>query len=107
MKSLLVAAALLTLCAAAYAQDAANSISHVRNNGFRSAAITPSSTPILATSAIFNGNSTACNITMQLNGDTTTTLWQNVQPGEVLPVQAVLVPSSGTSCTNLIALYDR
>ena len=88
------------------AQDQGSSFSHVRNNGYRSAAITPSNTPITATSAIYNGNSVACNITMQLNGDSSTIVWQNVQPGEILPVQAVLITAS-TTCANLVALYDR
>lgn len=92
---------------AAQAQDSANSIVHTRNNGYRSVAVTPSNTPMLPTSAIFNGNSTACNIQMQLNGDSTTIVWNNVQAGEILPVQAVLIPSGSTTCTNLIALYDR
>ena len=89
------------------AQNQASQISNVRNNGYRSAAITPGTTPILPTSAIFNGNSTACNITMALNGDGgTTQVWQNVQPGEILPVQAVLI-TAATTCTNLLAIYDR
>lgn len=99
-------AALLALApVASLAQNQASQISNVRNNGFRSAAITPGSTFITATSAVFNGGSAACNITMQLNGDSTTTTWNNVQPGEILPVQAVLIPS--TTCTGLIAIYDR
>jgi hypothetical protein len=90
----------------AEAQDQASSINHVRNNGYRSAAIT-NGAAMLPTSAVFNGDGSACNITMQLNGDSTTLLWQDVQPGEILPVQAVLVASSGTTCTNLVAIYDR
>ena len=103
-----LALALLAACVAApaYAQNQATSLQNVRNNAFRSAAITPGTTPILPTSAIFNGAAAACNITMQLNGDSGTIVWNNVQPGEILPVQAVLI-TAATTCTNLIALYDR
>jgi len=96
------------LMTAAIAQDQASSISHVRNNGWRSAAVTPSdSTKITVTSALFVGAAAACNINMLLNGDTVAVLWSNVQPGEILPVQAVLVKSSSTTCTGIVALYDR
>lgn len=108
MRSFWIPVAALALFAAipAHAQDAATTIVHARNNGYRSVVITPSNTPILATSAIFNGNATACNITMQLNGDSGTIVWQNVQPGEVLPIQAVLVTAAST-CVNMIAIYDK
>ena len=104
--AVLLAAAVALSVGRVDAQDQAHSISHVRDNGYRSAAITPSNTQIIATSAIYNGNSTACNITMQLNGDSSTIVWQNVQPGEILPVQAVLI-TAATTCANLVALYDR
>ena len=104
--AVLLAAAVALSIGRVDAQDQGSSFSHVRNNGYRSAAITPGSTPIIATSAIFNGNAAACNITMQLNGDASTIVWQNVQPGEILPVQAVLI-TAATTCSNLVALYDR
>lgn len=76
------------------------------NQGYASAAITPSnSTKISVTRAIFNGNATACDIAMQLNGDTAAITWSNVPSGAILPVQAVLVKSTGTTCSNLIAIY--
>ena len=106
-RTLMLAALIGCMALPAYAQDQASSLEHVRNNAWRSAAITPGTTPILPTSAIFNGDSTACDITMALNGDQGNTIaWDNVQPGEILPVQAVLV-TAATTCTNLIALYDH
>ena len=104
--AVLLAAAVALSVGHVDAQDQASSIGHVRNNGYRSALVTTGNTPIIATSAIFNGNATACNITMQLNGDSSTIVWQNVQPGEILPVQAVLI-TAATTCSNLVALYDR
>lgn len=108
MRRVLMLAALIgCLALPVYAQQQASSIENVRNNAWRSAAITPGTTPILPTSAIFNGDSTACNITMALNGDQgNTVVWNNVQPGEILPVQAVLI-TAATTCTGLVALYDR
>lgn len=78
----------------------------VINQGYSSAAITPSDTvPINRTRAIYNGNATACNINMQLVGDTAAIVWNNVQPGAYLAVQATLVKNTSTTCTNLIAIY--
>jgi hypothetical protein len=78
----------------------------VSNQGYSSAAITPSdSVQIQATRAIYNGNATACIISMQLNGDTAPVTWNNVQPGQILPVQAILVRATTTTCTGLIAIY--
>ena len=78
----------------------------VVNQGYASAAITPSDTvKIQVTRAIFNGNAAACNINMQLNGDSAAVVWQNVPSGAILPVQAVLVKSASTTCSNLVAIY--
>lgn len=95
------------LCAAALAQTTTfkpggNS---VVNQGYAALAITPNDTVKFAvTRGIFNGNATACNIVAQLNGDSTTHTFNNVQSGQILPIQAVLVTTS-SSCTNMIALY--
>lgn len=76
------------------------------NQGYASAAITPSDTKqIPVTRAVFNGNATACNIIMELNGDSAAEPWDNVPSGAILPVQAVLVKSTGTTCSNLLAIY--
>ena len=78
----------------------------VVNQGYSSAAITPSDTVnIKVTRAIYNGNATACNIAMQLNGDTASVVWSNVPSGAILPVQAVLVKSTLTTCGTLVAIY--
>lgn len=76
------------------------------NQGYSSIAITPNdTTKIAVTRAIYNGNASACNINMQLNGDSAAIVWSNVPSGAVLPVQAVLVKNASTTCTNLIAIY--
>ncbi len=84
-------------------QPGANPIS---NQAFSSAAVTPSDTTVLRpTRALYaNGGSSACTIIGQLNGDTTTQSYQNVQPGEILPFQFVKVGASST-CTNIIAVF--
>lgn len=95
---------------AAFAQNSAGGgAQHERNNAFRSFAVTPSDSVVLAngpTSALYMGAAAACNITMKLNGDATAVLFSNVQPGEILPVQALLIQATGTTCTAIVALYD-
>lgn len=76
----------------------------VSNQAWSAVAITPSSASIAVTRAIYNGAAAACNIVITPNGTTTQVTFQNVQPGEILPVQAIVVASS-TTCTNLLALY--
>lgn len=77
----------------------------VWNQAIASAAITPGATALSPnpTRAIFNGNASACNITIQLATDTATVVWNNVQPGAVLPIAATFVTAS--TCSNLVALY--
>jgi hypothetical protein len=51
------------------------------------------------TRAIYNGNATACAITVQPNGNPAgvTAQHQSVQPGEFLPVQEISI--TATTCT--------
>ncbi len=77
------------------------------NNGSTSAAITPADATNLTggvTRAIFNGTATACNINMKLQGDTAAVVWNNVQSGQILPVKALQIYSTSTTCTNLVAI---
>jgi hypothetical protein len=74
------------------------------NQAWNSVAVTPAATPIPVTRALYNGNATACSITITPNGSSTQVTFQNVQPGELLPIQAVVVAAS-TTCGSLIALY--
>jgi hypothetical protein len=55
------------------------------------------------TKAIFNGNATACNMTLLLNLDTAGVAFDNVPAGAVITFMARLV--SATTCSNLVALY--
>lgn len=58
------------------------------------------------TRAVYNNASSACAITMQMNGAAagTTVQFQNVQPGEILPVQETSI--TATSCSpNPIECY--
>ena len=96
--------------ATALAQTAqvAPPLNPVTDNVNTSAAITPSDTtllPLRPTKAIFNGNATACNVVMRLAQDTASVTWSNVQPGSWLPVAAIQVYQTGTSCTGLVATY--
>ena len=98
--------ALLASTARAQSQNYQPNNNPVVNQGYASAAITPSNTvQIPVTRAIFNGNATACTIRMQLNGDSAPINWTNVPSGAILPVQAVLVASTTTNCSGLVAIY--
>ena len=104
--ALAVVFALISGAAWAQAQKFQPNNDPVVNQGYASAAITPSDTvKIQVTRAIFNGNATACIIRMQLNGDSAPVTWNNVPSGAILPVQAVLVTSTTTNCTGLVAIY--
>lgn len=81
--------------------------SAVLNQGLYSAAVTPSDTQVLSvvTRALYNGNTTACTISIKLAKDAAAVMWQNVQPGEILPVSALYVMSTNTSCANIVAIW--
>lgn len=78
----------------------------VYNQALNGVAVTNSdSTVITATRALFNGNSTACNIAVQfVNGSGSVTL-QNVAAGQLLPISVNKVFNSNTTCSNIVALY--
>jgi hypothetical protein len=72
-------------------------------------AVTPSDTVNLpqTAKAIFNGNVSACNITLVAQADQAgqqQTL-QNVAVGIWMPVTAWRVMATGTTCTNILAGY--
>jgi len=83
------------------------------NQAFKALAVTTSDTTDLpggVTLGLYNGNSTACNITMTLQNDTGTavtsgTLWANVASGFTIPARVKRVFATGTNCGNLLALY--
>jgi hypothetical protein len=99
------AAVLVFVAAAAFAQSSrfqpgANPIS---NQGYDAAALLVG-TAIQATRAIYNGNATACNFTVTMNGGGSVQL-QNNQPGTYNPIQAVIVTASTCSAGALIAIW--
>lgn len=83
------------------------------NQAMHDVAVTPSnSTPLAggATLGIYNGNSTACNIAFVLAKDfpqssASSVVWQNIPSGSLLPVRATFVLSTGTTCSNIVAIY--
>jgi len=78
----------------------------VSNQAWNSIVVNPSDqASIPPTRAIYNGNSTACTVTIVPNGGSTPIAFSNVQPGEFLPVQAIFIKATGTTCSGLVALY--
>jgi hypothetical protein len=83
-------------------QPGANPVS---NQAWSAVAVTPNDSTIIApTRALYNGASPACTIVVTTNGASVSVTFQNVQPGEIIPVQAIKV-GSGSTCTGIIALY--
>lgn len=82
-----------------------NSSLTVLNQAQKTVTVTPGATVLPPTRAVQIGSATACNISMQLLGDSSATTWTNVQPGAILPVQATVIPAAGTTCTPILALY--
>lgn len=88
----------------------------VRNQSTTWVAVTPSDTIPLAPptgasgglpKAIFNGNGTTeCNIAVKsaIAGSVAVT-FNNVQPGEILPISPAYVMATGTTCVSISALY--
>lgn len=100
-----LAAALLLLAGTAAAQSVPQG-QPVLNQGYELRAVTPSDTAtILVTRALYIGNSSACNIAVVGNGDSTAVTLSNVQPGEILPLQVTKVMSTNTTCTGTVAIY--
>lgn len=100
----LLAAGLTLLSAPAFAQF--NPPNPVTNQATSQRTITPSDTvTILVPKAIVNGGAAACNIAMKLVNDTSAITWTNVQAGQILPVMPILILSTGTTCTPILALY--
>lgn len=71
----------------------------------RSSAITPHDSNELAEipKAIYVGG--AGDITMKGMGDSTTTLWAAVPAGTFIPFRPILIAATGTTATNLVAMY--
>ena len=80
----------------------------VINQGVATAAVTPTDNTLLpngTSRSLFNGNATVCDIAVKLFRDTGAVTFKNVQPGQFLPLRAAVVMNTGTSCTNIVALY--
>lgn len=80
-----------------------------QNQAYSAVAVTPSNTAKFApTRALYiagTSGAAACNIVVLLNGASSNVTFTNVQPGEILPVQAILIASSSTTCASTLALY--
>jgi len=74
----------------------------VSNQAWNAAAIVVATPFAQVSRAIYNGNASACNITVTMNGGTSVQ-FQNVGAGQILPIQATVV--SASSCSNLLVLY--
>ena len=72
-------------------------------NQFQQGRAISSGTAFPISKAIYNGDGSACNITILLNLDTAPVEFFNVPAGAILPVMARLV--SPTTCSDLLALY--
>lgn len=78
----------------------------VLNQAISAAAVTPSDSTILVpTRALFNGNATACNISVVFYTSGTAVVFDNVQAGQILPISVQQVKSTSTTCSNIVALY--
>ena len=81
-------------------QPGANPMS---NQGFDAAVITVA-TPFQVSRAIYNGNATACNFTVTMNGGTSLQ-FQNNPPGTYNPIQVTNISASSCTAGVLIAIY--
>ncbi len=70
-----------------------------------STAITPNDSTELTsvTKAVYVGS--GGNITGRLVGDTTDTVFENIQDGAILPVQFKLIKATGTTASAIVGLY--
>jgi hypothetical protein len=107
-RAVILAAALSGVAAGAFAQDHTFQPGNnpTSNQAWSAVLVAPSDTAkISATRALYNGAGTNCNIAVTTNGSATSVLFSAVQAGEILPVQAVTVWSTGTTCVSVLALY--
>lgn len=79
------------------------------NQAAKSVAITPTNGATFGpTKAIYTAGTSAggaCVMVMKLFLDSATQTWTNVPAGAVLPVMAIDIEASGTTCTGVLALY--
>ena len=68
-------------------------------------AVTPSDSTVLASSvkALFIG--VAGNVAVYMKGSTTSVVFKGCAAGQVLPIQVDRVLSTGTTATDIVALY--
>jgi hypothetical protein len=91
----------------------------VINQGQKLVTVTPSDTVPIGPNpaiALYNGNASACNISIRAVYDCPTltsaasacsaaTILQNVPSGAFIPIRTLWVTSTGTTCSNIVALY--
>jgi hypothetical protein len=78
----------------------------VFNQGVGLVALTKSDTTLLVkVRALYIGDATACNVALELQNDTAAVTLTNVQPGEVLPLSAIRLMSTNTTCAAVVGIY--
>lgn len=80
----------------------------VLNQASQARAVVKSDSTVLPqTRGIFNGEATACDIALVLAADTAAVTFKNVPSGAFMPVSAIKIMSTNTTCSNasMIALY--
>jgi hypothetical protein len=77
------------------------------NQGIQARLLTKSDTTVIQkTRGLFIGDAAACNLTVRFVGDTVAqaVALNNVQPGELLPIQIIQLMAA-TTCTTVVAIY--
>ena len=79
----------------------------VTNQGVSMSSVTKSDATVInpPTKAILIGDAAACNIALILQNDTAAVTLTNIQPGQILPLQAKKVMSTNTTCATIIAIF--
>jgi hypothetical protein len=82
--------------------------SEVINQATRAIAVTPSDTVDFAfgpTRGVYIGAAAACNMQVLMSADTVPVTFNNLQVGQFLPLRVKRIFVTGTTCTNILALY--
>lgn len=73
------------------------------NTGSNYAAVTPSDTTIVGALALFVG--TGGNVSVKANASATAVVFKNVPSGAILPISAWIVMATGTTATDIVAIF--
>jgi hypothetical protein len=78
---------------------------HLDSPGNNAAAVTPHDTNELATFARALYIGSGGDVSIISPGDTTPVLYRNLQAGTIHPVRAKIVRATGTTATNIVAIW--